>query len=213
MFSLGRSPQVMELFQAAKKLGFAIPAVNVTSSSTANGCMEAAASLNSPIILQVMLWFGSHAFFSGIYSSVLVAVREAHASWQPCLLPTPTISADRRFFRLMLLSFLLKIGFKDGVDSLRLCVGIFTLEVRTCFSSRFPWRRAFWGSVACTDMSPRLLFSLAWATFLWHLLDDLFGRATAVVQTALIYFSQLSREGAWIRPSPVTNATERLSLL
>lgn len=45
--------QVMELFQAAKKLGFAIPAVNVTSSSTANAVMEAAASLNSPIILQV----------------------------------------------------------------------------------------------------------------------------------------------------------------
>lgn len=49
----------MELFQAAKKLGFAIPAVNVTSSSTANGCMEAAASLNSPIILQVTrLYYG-----------------------------------------------------------------------------------------------------------------------------------------------------------
>lgn len=47
----------MELFQAAKKLGFAIPAVNVTSSSTANACMEAAASLGSPIILQVMICF------------------------------------------------------------------------------------------------------------------------------------------------------------
>lgn len=45
--------QVMELFAAAKKLGFAIPAVNVTSSSTANAVMEAAAALNSPIILQV----------------------------------------------------------------------------------------------------------------------------------------------------------------
>ncbi len=45
--------QVMELFQACKKIGFAIPAVNVTSSSTANAVMEAAAALNSPIILQV----------------------------------------------------------------------------------------------------------------------------------------------------------------
>lgn len=53
-----RSPylrQVMELFAAAKKHGFAIPAVNVTSSSTANACMEAAASINSPIILQVIM--------------------------------------------------------------------------------------------------------------------------------------------------------------
>lgn len=48
----------MELFAAAKKLGFAIPAVNVTSSSTANAVMEAAASINSPIILQVMVTFG-----------------------------------------------------------------------------------------------------------------------------------------------------------
>lgn len=45
--------QVAELFAAAKKLGFAIPAVNVTSSSSANAVMEAAASLNSPIVLQV----------------------------------------------------------------------------------------------------------------------------------------------------------------
>ncbi|CAN0484531.1 unnamed protein product, partial [Ectocarpus sp. 8 AP-2014] len=44
--------QVMELFTAAKKIGFAIPAVNVTSSSTANATMEAAAAINSPIILQ-----------------------------------------------------------------------------------------------------------------------------------------------------------------
>lgn len=48
--------QVMELFAAAKKLGFAIPAVNVTSSSTANAVMEAAASVNSPIIIQVCMY-------------------------------------------------------------------------------------------------------------------------------------------------------------
>lgn len=55
--------KVMELFVAAKKLGFAIPAVNVTSSSTANSVMEAAAALNSPIILQVSN--GGAAFFAG----------------------------------------------------------------------------------------------------------------------------------------------------
>ncbi|CAM9444937.1 unnamed protein product [Choristocarpus tenellus] len=55
--------KVMELFAAAKKLGFAIPAVNVTSSSTANSVMEAAASINSPIIIQVSN--GGAAFFAG----------------------------------------------------------------------------------------------------------------------------------------------------
>ncbi|CAM9398363.1 unnamed protein product [Discosporangium mesarthrocarpum] len=55
--------KVMELFQAAKKHGFAIPAVNVTSSSTANSVMEAAASINAPIILQVSN--GGAAFFAG----------------------------------------------------------------------------------------------------------------------------------------------------
>ncbi|CAN0354265.1 unnamed protein product [Ascophyllum nodosum] len=51
------------LFDAAKKHGFAIPAVNVTSSSTANCVMEAAAALNSPIIIQVSN--GGAAFFAG----------------------------------------------------------------------------------------------------------------------------------------------------
>ena len=46
----------MELFAAAKKIGFAIPAVNVTSSSTANAVMEAAALVNSPIVIQVLTY-------------------------------------------------------------------------------------------------------------------------------------------------------------
>src|SRR5690606_27048226 len=41
-----------EIFNYAKKKGFALPAVNVTSSSTINAAMETAAKLNSPIIIQ-----------------------------------------------------------------------------------------------------------------------------------------------------------------
>jgi fructose-bisphosphate aldolase class II len=44
--------QVQAIFQLAKEKGFALPAVNVTSSSTVNGVMEAAAKLNSPAIIQ-----------------------------------------------------------------------------------------------------------------------------------------------------------------
>lgn len=44
--------QVQEIFNYAKKKGFALPAVNVTSSSTINAAMETAAKLNSPIIIQ-----------------------------------------------------------------------------------------------------------------------------------------------------------------
>ena len=44
--------QVQEIFQYAKQKGFALPAVNVTSSSTINGVLETAAKLNSPVIIQ-----------------------------------------------------------------------------------------------------------------------------------------------------------------
>ena len=44
--------QVQAIFQLAKEKRFALPAVNVTSSSTVNGVMEAAAQLNSPAIIQ-----------------------------------------------------------------------------------------------------------------------------------------------------------------
>ena len=40
------------LYNDAKKDGFAIPAVNNTSSSTINACLETAAKVNSPIIIQ-----------------------------------------------------------------------------------------------------------------------------------------------------------------
>jgi fructose-bisphosphate aldolase class II len=55
--------KVMKLFEAAKKHGFAIPAVNVVSSSSCNSVMEAAAALKSPIIIQVSNGGGS--FFAG----------------------------------------------------------------------------------------------------------------------------------------------------
>lgn len=44
--------QVQEIFKYAKEKGFALPAVNVTGSSTVNGVMETAAKLNAPVIIQ-----------------------------------------------------------------------------------------------------------------------------------------------------------------
>lgn len=44
--------QVQEIFRYAKEKGFALPAVNVTGSSTVNGVMETAAKLNAPVIIQ-----------------------------------------------------------------------------------------------------------------------------------------------------------------
>ncbi|SKB73795.1 fructose-bisphosphate aldolase [Salegentibacter holothuriorum] len=44
--------EVQEIFNYAKKKGFALPAVNVISSSSMNAVMETAAELNSPIIIQ-----------------------------------------------------------------------------------------------------------------------------------------------------------------
>lgn len=44
--------QVQEIFNYAKEKGFALPAVNVTGSSTINGVMETAAKLKAPVIIQ-----------------------------------------------------------------------------------------------------------------------------------------------------------------
>src|SRR6056300_1260998 len=44
--------QVQEIFNYAKEKGFALPAVNVIGSSTINGVIETAASLNAPVIIQ-----------------------------------------------------------------------------------------------------------------------------------------------------------------
>ncbi|KAJ3827246.1 hypothetical protein F5880DRAFT_1263341 [Lentinula raphanica] len=54
---------VVKLFNYAKEHKFAIPAINVTSSSTANACLEAARDIKSPIILQVSQ--GGSAYFAG----------------------------------------------------------------------------------------------------------------------------------------------------
>jgi fructose-bisphosphate aldolase class II len=55
--------EVQAIFQLAKQKGFALPAVNVTSSSTVNGVMEAAATLNAPAIIQFSN--GGCLFFAG----------------------------------------------------------------------------------------------------------------------------------------------------
>lgn len=44
--------EVQEIFNYAKKKGFALPAVNVVSSSSVNAVMETAAELNAPVIIQ-----------------------------------------------------------------------------------------------------------------------------------------------------------------
>jgi fructose-bisphosphate aldolase class II len=44
--------EVQRIFAYAKEKGFALPAVNVTSSSTINAVMETAAKVNSPVIIQ-----------------------------------------------------------------------------------------------------------------------------------------------------------------
>ena len=54
---------VKNLFDYAHQKGFAIPAINVTSSSTAVAAMEAARDANSPIILQTSN--GGAAYFAG----------------------------------------------------------------------------------------------------------------------------------------------------
>lgn len=55
--------QVSALFKYAKEKKFAIPAVNCTSSSTINACLEAAKDINSPIIVQ--LSNGGAVFYAG----------------------------------------------------------------------------------------------------------------------------------------------------
>lgn len=55
--------EVQKIFQLAKEKGFALPAVNVTSSSTVNAVMETAAKLKSPVIIQFSN--GGASFFAG----------------------------------------------------------------------------------------------------------------------------------------------------
>jgi len=53
--------EVQQIFHYAKEKGFALPAINVTSTSTVNGVMETAAKLNAPVIIQFSNG-GSHYF-------------------------------------------------------------------------------------------------------------------------------------------------------
>ena len=55
--------EVHELYRYANENKFAIPAVNVTSSSTVNSVLETAKALNSPVIIQFSN--GGAAFFGG----------------------------------------------------------------------------------------------------------------------------------------------------
>jgi fructose-bisphosphate aldolase class II len=54
---------LLKLLEHARDNGYAIPAVNCTSSSTANACLEAAAKNNSPVVIQVSN--GGGAFMVG----------------------------------------------------------------------------------------------------------------------------------------------------
>ena len=55
--------EVNEVYTDAKVNNYALPAVNVVSTSTVNAVMETAAKLNSPVIIQ--LSFGGGHFFAG----------------------------------------------------------------------------------------------------------------------------------------------------
>lgn len=63
---------VLKLFQYARTHQFAIPAINVTSSSTAVAALEAARDKKSPIILQISQ--GGAAFFCGKVRPVVLSI-------------------------------------------------------------------------------------------------------------------------------------------
>src|SRR3569833_2518203 len=74
---------VLKLISYAKEKGFAIPAVNVTTSSTIVAVLEAARDLKSPVILQAST--GGAQFFAGkaipngnMEASVAGAIAAAH---------------------------------------------------------------------------------------------------------------------------------------
>ena len=54
---------LQKIFKIAKQNNFAIPAVNVVGSHSANAVMEAAATVNSPVIIQMST--GGAQFFAG----------------------------------------------------------------------------------------------------------------------------------------------------
>jgi fructose-bisphosphate aldolase class II len=64
---------VRKLFKYAQEKEFAIPAINVTSSSTVVAALEAARDAKAPIILQVSQ--GGSAYFAGL---LLIALSMDH---------------------------------------------------------------------------------------------------------------------------------------
>ena len=64
-FKLGvlTGDELQEVFTDAKKHKYALPAVNVTNTSTVNAVMETAAELNSPAIIHIPNC--GRIFFSG----------------------------------------------------------------------------------------------------------------------------------------------------
>ncbi len=54
---------VQKVYKMAKKIGFAIPAVNVVSTDSVNAVLEAAAKVNSPVIIQFSN--GGAAYYAG----------------------------------------------------------------------------------------------------------------------------------------------------
>lgn len=54
---------VQKVYEHAKEVGFAIPAVNVVSTDSINGVLEAAAKVNSPVIIQFSN--GGAAYYAG----------------------------------------------------------------------------------------------------------------------------------------------------
>ena len=55
--------EVQNIFSYAKEKGFALPAVNVTNTSTVNGVMEAASMMNAPVVIQFSN--GGAQFYAG----------------------------------------------------------------------------------------------------------------------------------------------------
>ena len=55
--------QVQEMFEAAKKHQFALPAVNIIGTNSINAVMETAAAVKSPVIIQVS--HGGAQFYAG----------------------------------------------------------------------------------------------------------------------------------------------------
>ena len=62
-FGVLSGEEVQEVFNDAKKNKYALPAVNVTNTSTVNTVMETAAEINSPAIIQFSN--GGSAFYAG----------------------------------------------------------------------------------------------------------------------------------------------------